>query len=846
MRFFCLFVLLAFCAFPAAGQDTGASRPEEPENWYQGKPIRDVVFEGLVHVSASELEGITSPYRGKPFDDDTYWEILGRLYALEYFDLITPATERAGAGGNEVVLRFTVKEKPIVSRIDLAGNSGLRRSELLEVITIKTGDVVSAMKLQADEQAITAKYLEKGYPDVKVTAGTTPGAKDSLVVTFTITEGEKITIETIRFEGNNEQQFPSKLLKRQLSLSEKGFLKDGAFQEAKLIADTAALAQYYRDRGYLDAGVLDVVRETRKDEKGGNFLTLTFRLTEGQRYTFGGVTFEGNRIFSTEQLSALVYSKEGETANDRRIQADLMRVSDLYYENGYLFNRIEPRAQKESARGVISYHIVIQEYERAHIENIIVRGNVKTKNEVILREMPLEVGAVFSKAKVLEGMRNLYNLQFFSSVAPEPVQGSAESLMDLIINVEEQPTTQIMGGLTFSGTSDPDTFPVSLFLQLNDLNFRGTGNSVGVEVNASPDTQSVSLSHTRRWLFGLPLNGTFDLTGQHAQRKGLMDNIAPYFNGDEDYAFPDGFVSYDDWDADSDGLPSTEFLMPYEQWRVSLGASTGYRFLTPAGNLSVGGGLRVGAIFTQYDENLFRPFDPVLRSEDGHWTPQTSLWASVSLDQRDIYYDPSKGYYGVQRLGFYGIFPPEEEHYVRSDTKAEIFFTLFRIPVSDTFTFKAVFGAHTGLSLLLKQPFQDAAVVQSSSKLAVDGMFYGRGWTSEYSTKGLALWENWAEVRIPVAPGILAWDFFFDAAEIADSPERVFSGDSRGSLAERMRFSFGGGLRFTMPQFPFRFLFAKRFKIADGEVAWQPGALGGDGSGASGIDFVISFALSSY
>jgi outer membrane protein insertion porin family len=815
---------------------------QQQDDWYQGKPINRIVFDGLVHVKASELEGITEPFINKVFNDDIYWDILGRLYALEYFESITPVAVRSDTAGSGVVLRFTVVERPIVSRINFSGNSGLRRGELLDAINLKANDVVTQVKLRMDEQAIVNKYMEKGYPDIKVRSEAQNSGSSTITVVFYIEEGEKIAIESFRFEGISV--FSSRTLQRQLSLKTKGIIADGAFQESKLIADKQTLVQYYHDRGYIDAGVIDDVREIRRDEKGQNLMTITFRIYEGSMYTFNGITFEGNYIFTDTQLSALVRSRVGETVNERRVQADLMRISDLYYENGYIFNNIDPIPNQDVERGTISFNVVIVERGRAHIENIIIKGNVKTRDYVILRELPLEAGDVFSKTKVMDGLRNLYNLQFFSAVNPETPPGSTDALMDLIINVEEQPTTDLQFGLTFSGSSDPDTFPVSAMAKWNDRNFRGSGNVVGAEMNVSPDTQTVSAQYTQRWIFGLPLSGSFDLTFQHMNRKAAMQNFAPYFYGDEPYAYPDGFSSYQEYE-DASKIPPNEYLMPYDQWRVSLGVGTGYRWLTSLGNFGLGGGVRLGVIRNTFDNNLYRPFDPILREKNNTWTPATSIWTSVSLDQRDIYYDPSSGYYGTQRIGYYGILPFENEHFIRTDTKAEWFHTLVDYPLLETWNFKAVLGIHSGLSFIFPQPFHDQPYIEEASKLAVDGMFIGRGWASEYKRKGFALWENWAEIRIPIAPGIIAWDFFLDAAGVKLSPQAFFTEFSMDDESQTnsntffLRFSFGGGFRFSIPMFPFRFSMAKRFLIRDGKVEWINGGIGG-------LDFVVSFALSTY
>ncbi|GHV69895.1 outer membrane protein assembly factor BamA [Spirochaetia bacterium] len=822
-----------------------AAFAQESDEWYQGKPIRDIRFTGLKNITADELAHIVEPFIGLTFTDDVFWEIQTRLYALEYFDLITPRALPSDTAGSGVVIRFTVTERPVVSRLNFEGNKNVRSNELRDIVTLKQNDVVTQMKIRVDELAITNKYLEKGFPDVSVRSETSVGKDNSIVVTFFIEEGDKLTIGDIRFEGN--AIFSARTLRGRLSLKTKGIINDGAFQEAKLIVDRESLVQYYRERGYLDASVVDVVRENRKDDKGNNVMTIIFRVYEGRIYRFSGISFEGNKIFSTEQLAAQVQSKPDEIANARKLEADLQRVASLYYDNGYIFNAINRVEQRNAEAGTISFTIAIIERGRAHIENILVRGNSKTKTDVILREIPLESGDVFSRDKVMDGVRNLYNLQYFSLVAPDTPQGSTENLMDLVIEVEEQPTTDIQFGMTFSGSADPEQFPVSLLLKWNDRNFLGYGNILGAEINAALDAQSLSLQYTHRWIFGLPLSGGFDFTIQRTTRQAAMANDHWWFNGNEDEAFPDGYYSFEEYENAST-LPPKEFLMDYDQWRFSLGISTGYRWGTPLGNLGVSGGVRGGIILSHFDENLYRPFDPILRNENDTPTPATSFWFSVALDQRDIYYDPSKGYYGIQRFGFYGVLDLEQEHYMKTDTKVEWFATLLQIPF-EKYTFKAVFGIHSGLSFIWPQfdRFNGDLQIERANMLSVDGMFNARGWTGEYSVKGMALWENWAEIRIPVVPGILAWDFFFDAAEIADLPGNVFGTDVRGPWVERLRFSFGGGLRFTMPQFPFRFSLAKRFKLSEsGDVLWQPGPIWRTSDPQSGIDFVISFALSSY
>ena len=182
---------------------------------------------------------------------------------------------------------------------------------------------------------------------------------------------------------------------------------------------------YYRRRGYVDAVVSDIRRQSVKSEKDGSFrLTLTFVVTEGKQYTFAGLSFEGNTLHDTAKLTSLIKSKTGDIIDYQRLVEDQMRVSDLYFGDGYIFNGFKLTEDRNETYGSIAYTLRIEERPQAKIEDIIFRGNSKTEEFVLRRLVPLESGDVFSKPKVMEGLRNLYNTQFFSSIVPEYEQGS--------------------------------------------------------------------------------------------------------------------------------------------------------------------------------------------------------------------------------------------------------------------------------------------------------------------------------------------------------------------------------------------------------------------------------------
>ena len=840
-------IIMIFCAFQIICAQTSTEELPHQDNsqdWFWNKKIAGFKWDGLHYANRNDLDSMLRGYIGTFFTENIWIEIQAKLYALDWFESIESIALPAGDEEDRIIIKFIVIEKPSISSIKVIGNSSIRTSELLDVASSKTGAIFNEDKAKADALAIQKFYLQKGFPDAKVEYEKNPAAGNPnlIVLTFKVTEGTAVVVRKIAFSGNSA--FSSQTLKGQVTLKEAGLFQKGAYEESKLAESRTALEDYYASKGYVDAKVIDVIKNYSKDEKSQkNYIDITFVIAEGKQWRLGDIVFEGNSIFSTSRLASLISLKQNEPINLKRLLTDKQKIDDLYYESGYIFNNITMTEVRDEQTGKISFKISIIERDRAHIESITFKGNTKTKDYVIAREIPLEAGEVFSKTKIIDGLRNLYSLQYFSSIEPEIHQGSVIDLMDLVINVEEMSTSQIQFGLTLSGLGQQTAFPISGFVKFSDLNLGGTGKNLQVNMTLSPDEQSLETSFGQSWLFNKRISQSLSFNIAHSILQTAQDSIAPIFSEED---IPDPFIALGSGSNEWDGLLSSvsdTYLMDYDDYAFSLGYSMGYVHKISQGDVGISGGVSSGLDMSSYDSAKYRPYEKEMRDYNGQWVLKNSIFGRVYLNKLDYWYNPGKGYFLSERLAYTGLLPIERQFYIRSDTRAELYATLFSIPFSSTWIFSPVLGIHSGVQALFPQPWNSLKVTKDW--VYIDGTFNVRGWKSLYNGHGILVWENWLELHLPLVPQILSLDGFFDAGAMMtengwldmtfDSPVSTNS-DTLGW--NNFAFSVGFGARFIIPQFPFRFYLAKRFVYDGSKVEWKT-------KGGS-FDFVLSITQPLY
>ncbi len=839
------FLLLSLLFFSITG--LLFSQSTETGSWYMGKPIKDIQFEGLNHVNPSDLDGITSQFIGALYSPGVYKDMQSKLFALDFFKKFSAEAEPGDSNNSSVIIIFLVEERPLVDDIKISGNNKIRKGDILDSILLKRDDIFSTTKMKYDKDAIVELYLTKGYPDITVEAESVELSDNTVEVTFTVIEGSQTRIKEILFSGNNV--FSESTLKSKLSIKAQSLLSSGVFEENKLQSDILALESYYKDRGYLDVKIVDIKREVIESENGRNYLALTFFFEEGEKWTFGNLNITGNELFSNDDLLELIHHSSGDIINKSRFDMDFARISDLYYNDGYIYNDIQLNEERNAQNNTISYSLNIIEKGRAHIENIIIKGNVKTLDYVLYREIPLKEGDVFSKDKVIAGIQNLYNTGLFSTVAPETPYGSAAGLMDLVINVEEGKNTDIQFGVTFTGAAGD--YPMAGFLKWNENNFMGKGQILSIGTELSPVKQSFTLGFNEKWLMGRrwSLGANFSFT--HQLYTGILQDLMPIRFTEDEYnnevAAPDPYNSQEEWEAAINNGESIEsaYLMEYDNYKFALGANTGYTFHTFLGRFTTATGASSALNNIVYDEQVYRPYNPAIRNNLDNWLFNNRIWLNLVWDKRDFVMNPTSGFLLNQLTTYTGGFIGGNTHYIKSQSKAEAFIKLIDISVSDSYNFKTVFAVHTSFSAMLKQYYFDDNAgwdwninATTGDMLYTDGMNIARGWP--FKQDGKAMWDNWIELRMPIAENVLWGDLFFSGTGFWTELTDVDIAND--NFLDNFYFSFGGGIRFTIPGLPIGLYLTKRFKINDDSIVWEAGDIFTNADNPdSGMDLVIAF-----
>jgi len=424
---------------------------------------------------------------------------------------------------NVADLEINLIDLPALNTIEINGVKKGKKEEILNENSLKKGVKVTENLITTTKNYLTNKYKKKGYYNAKINVVTTD-VNDSIdqarVNMFVrIDKGNKVKIDEINFNGNVEFS-DKKLRKIMKNTKQKKFvriLKRSKYIHEDYKEDLVSLIDKYKENGYRDARILSDTIVVNDDKT----ISLNINLEEGEKYTFGKITFVGNTVYSDRQLASILRIQEGSTYNGIELREriaddtkpDALDLTNAYQNSGYLFSTIN--AVEISADGnVIDMEIRISEGKPAYFNNVSITGNDKTNDHVVYREIRTRPGQLYSKQNVIRTIRELGQLGFFDAqqITPNIKNASpTDGTVDIEYVVVERGGSQIelqggFGGGGFIGTLGLSFNNFSLRNIFNKDAYKpiptGDGQSLALRLQASQFFQTYSFSFSEPWLGG--------------------------------------------------------------------------------------------------------------------------------------------------------------------------------------------------------------------------------------------------------------------------------------------------------------------------------------------------------
>lgn len=512
----------------SAAQDTGNIIIEDPTRQSQREyEIRNISISGLISSRESFLLNSSGLREGDRIQipGAEISNAIRQLYRTGLFSDVEIDYERIG--GNGVHIYITVQEQPRLHRYEIEGVRRSHRRDLREQLNLLSGFAVTNSVRQQALKTIERYYRERGHwnTEIDIHEEMTDDGRNRIILTFNIDPGERIKVREINFYGNEE--FSERRLRKEFSEIKQDrwwrIFKRHVFTQDDYDQGIANVLQYYRNNGFRDVRITsDTVYVDDWRRKEGVYFDIY--VEEGPQYRIRNIEWEGNTVYSDEELTTLFRFEKGDIFDESRFRENMegrrdeSDIRSLYENNGYLFFQIYPEISLSDGDSLdVTFEII--EDEIATIRRVSFSGNTKTHDDVVRRTIRTVPGQTYSRSNIIRSIRELGQLGYFNPEGIQPdLQPDRENrTVDIIYDLDE---TQGTDNFEFSGGFGGRQIGVILAARVNFNNFSarrmfepggwspipsGDGQrlSLGVQVTGR-GYQNYSFSFTEPWLRGRP------------------------------------------------------------------------------------------------------------------------------------------------------------------------------------------------------------------------------------------------------------------------------------------------------------------------------------------------------
>lgn len=497
----------AFAQF--AQQAPGA--PPLTQNLFNTEPapiIQSIVVRGNQRIESETVGSYLPIQPGMPAEEELLDLSLKTLFRTGLFSDVKLAMQPNG------VLLIEVAENPIVNRVIFEGNRRVKDDKITEEIQLAPRTVYTRAKVQADVQKIIELYRAKGRFAATVTPKVTPLEQNRIDVIFEVDEGPKTGIAKVNFVGN--KVFTDNELRGVILTKEsrwwRFFTNYDNYDPDRLEYERQLLREHYGKHGYADFQVVSAVAELTPDRKD---FFITFTVNEGPQYTVGEVRVKTTLAkLSGDILVNYVPIRSGQIFDSERVEKATESLTFATGTVGYAFVDVNEQLTRHAESNTIDVTFIVNEGPRVYVDRINIKGNTRTLDKIIRREVRLAEGDAFNRVLVDRSRARVRSLGYFKEVKIEEKPGSAPDRTELDVTVEEQSTGSLSVGV---GISSTENFIVDLSIE--ERNLLGRGQYLRFRVQASSRTRQVDLRFTQPYFLDRNLAAGGSLFNQRTDFK---------------------------------------------------------------------------------------------------------------------------------------------------------------------------------------------------------------------------------------------------------------------------------------------------------------------------------------
>ncbi len=566
---------------------------------------------------------------GTEYDENIMNSDIKRLYETGFFSDVVSETKKISEDKVDVIIKVSVK--PRVKAIVFKGNVKFSTEDLKNEITLAADMPLNDNKLRESTQKLRDFYKGKGYNDATITPGLNSLGKDEINITFDIQENLRLKVDNVSFEGAtviSQYDLKNAIANRHSYLSR--FLEFGMFNRDELENDKARVRELYWNKGYLDFKVEKITVTQQKND--AEYVDIKFILFEGKPYTVGKISVAGNMIFPKDQLLKLIKLQTGKTF-DNQLETDSKNsISNLYESMGYADFFCKVVRIPDFKTHVVDLDFIVSEGKKYKVKDVIISGNLRTKDKVIRRELAIQPGDPLDKNRIQSSKSRLMGMGYFEEVKAVAVSTDEVGQKNVNFDVKEKETFKVKVGGGFS-----DTDSLVGMVEVGNSNFDitdpmnyfyGGGQRFRVQGMFGIERQGVNIDFTEPWLMDMPLR--LDVSG--------------YANK----------VEYEHWDESRIGAKTSLTHKVFDDFTSLTG---GYKF-------------------EQVNVNdISSTASPYLRAQGGHdWVSQFSILAN--RDTRDSLLEPTSGYLTNGSAALASKVVGSSNNFYRLESKDSYYFSL--------------------------------------------------------------------------------------------------------------------------------------------------------------------------